>query len=324
MTTPVSRFHAGLIAVVALGLAAGLAWIAAENARLRTEIARQSEPGTANLAQLRQQLDAQSRRVAAAEASVARLLDAAKAAKAVAATRSASGASAAPSIDAEEAARATVAKARDLIKAGRYQEALDEFLAAYQEQRALLPGGLGTQILMGEMKLLGRKYPAALAALAGLRDTAVAQWQEHPEQKNVTSEIAQLNERLGEGSRTLAIYDTLPTDDHQRQSLAMIAFSSFVEAQRYEDALVGRPYGQMLGVLEAGTAHLQQPLPGNIDPALRRNALASLTATDIEVLTGAGRAAEAKTLTEKLLAMDNSPQTQALLAQHVARAQTKP
>ena len=46
--------------------------------------------------------------------------------------------------------------------------------------------------------------------------------------------------------------------------------------------------------------------------------------SDIEVLTGAGKAEEAKTLTEKLLALDGSEATRTALKQHIARATQAP
>lgn len=55
-----------------------------------------------------------------------------------------------------------------------------------------------------------------------------------------------------------------------------------------------------------------------------RTALVDGTVTNIEVLTGAGKAVEARMLTEKLLAFDGSDSTQALIKKHVERAGQPP
>jgi hypothetical protein len=55
--------------------------------------------------------------------------------------------------------------------------------------------------------------------------------------------------------------------------------------------------------------------------AMIRKAVIEQTATNIEVLAGAGKAAEAGELTKKLLAFDNSESTRKILEQHLARAE---
>jgi len=77
----------------------------------------------------------------------------------------------------------------------------------------------------------------------------------------------------------------------------MIARSSFVEARRYADALIGESFGQMLNLVEAGSqqlARLDAPLQ-----AMGRRTVIDETLTNIEVLTGAGKLEEARILTEK-------------------------
>lgn len=206
-----------------------------------------------------------------------------------------------------------------MINEGKLQEALAEYVKCYREVQPLRPGSSECQQLMRAIQYLSRKYPAALGALAELRDAAMLQWRAEPERRELTFEIALLNERLGEGHRTLALYDALPPGDRGRQSLAMIANSSFVAARRYADALLGKPFGRMMGAIESGTQAYSKQKP-EIQPSMRKS-LVNDTLTNIEVLTGAGQREEARLLTEKLLAFDNTETTQMRLKEHVARAQ---
>jgi hypothetical protein len=311
-----SKFQVGIAAAMAFVIAAGFAWEIRENGQLRSETVRQSKSETASLAGLEKQLALESQRLAAAEANVATLL---KAAKAAGSTRGTVLPGANATIDTDDAAKAATTRGKQLIKEGKLQEALDGYLTCYRELQAIRPGSAGCQSLMSAIKSLGRTYPQALVSLASLRDSAMAQWQAQPGRRELPFEIALLNDRLGEGSRTLALYDSLPPDDIQRGTLVMIARSSFIEARRYADALIGKPFGQMLNLIELGSPQL-----ANLDASLQamgRRAIIDETVTNVEVLTGAGKFEDARMLSEKLLGFDNSDATQAALKQHVERAQ---
>jgi len=312
-----SRRQVTLAAVATLALAAGSLWQVRENRRLRLEAARQEASASANLAALEKEVALQSQRLAGAEARLGMLLKAAEAARAAAPT-----ASAAPPIDAAEAVKVALARAAQLIKESKFQEALDVYLACYREVQPIRPGSSECQRLISAIRHLGRTYPAAMSGLAGLRDSAMAQWQAEPNRRELIFEIAVLNERLGEGSRTVALYDSLPPTDSRRQSLAMIALTSFIEARRYADALLGKPFGQMLNTIQVGT---EQHAKLAITPAQReamRQGIVDATLTNIEVLTGAGQADDARRLTEELLAFDGTEATRAALRRHLARAQS--
>lgn len=311
-----SKSQVGVAASIALVMVASFAWEIRENGQLRSEAVKQSNSTAASLAVLKKHASAESQRAAAAEANVAILL---KAANAASASRGAAPPGANATMDTDEAAKSAAARGSQLIKEGKFQEALDEYLTCYRELQAIRPGSPGCQRLMGAIKRLGRTYPAALSALAGLRDSAMQQRQAQPSRSELLFEIALLNESLGEGSRTLALYDSLPPNDPGRQSLAMIANASFIEAHRYSDVLIGNPFGRMLSTIEVGIRQM-----GEHDASLQaeiRKAILDATLTNIEVLTGAGKTEDARVLTEKLLAFDSSDATRASLQQHIDRAQ---
>ncbi len=329
----VSKSIVSLFAAAVAGAAAALAWQVHAHSTLPSTVSR--EPAAAEVQKLEQQVATQTQRLAEAEARLSTLLKTANTPR-VARARPAGAAGAnvgvataatagTPAgdgpIDTNEVARVAVEKGRVWMKEGKLQEALDLYLAAYREVRPVRPGSPACQRLTSEMKYLGRTHPPALAAIAQLRDDAMRELPTQPARRpELSLEIALLNDRLDQGDRTLALFDALPPGDVQRSSLAMVARDAFIQARRYEDAILGKPFGQMINLIDASTPHLA----AEKDPARQgmiRKAMIDQTATNIEVLAGAGRAGEAQQLTEKLLAFDHSAPTRALVDRHRARAE---
>jgi hypothetical protein len=317
----VSKLTVSLFFVAVASASAALVW------QVRTQAALQAnaspEANAAELRTLERQVATQSRKLADAEARLATLLKTAGTARASRAQPTGVAATAINRdgpIDINEIAQAASEKGRTLMKEGKSQEALDLYLAAYREVQPFRPGSSACQRITSEMKYLGRTFPPALAALEQLRDDAMRQLQAQPARRGELSfEIALLNERVAQGDRTLALFDALPPGDMQRGSLAMVARDAFIQARRYPDALMGKAFGQMLMAVDSSAQHLAT----ENDPtrqAMIRKAVIEQTATNIEVLAGAGKAAEAGQLTKKLLAFDNSETTRKVLEQHLARA----
>lgn len=319
----VTKSILSLFAVAVTGAGAALVW------QMRTPTALKADAGhTANAAELRaleHEVATQARKLGEAEARLSTLLQAAEATRAGNSPAARSRASAVAAngggpIDTNEIAKAAIEKGRALMKEGKSQEALDLFLATYREVQPLRPGSSACQTITSAMKYLGRTFPPALAALTQLRDEAMSQLRAQPARRGELSfEIALLNERLAQGDRTLALFDALPPGDSQRGSLAMVARDAFIQARRYPDALLGKSFGQMLNLVDASAERLAT----EADPARQatfRKSVIEQTATNIEVLAGAGKAAETEQLTKKLLAFDNSETTRKILEHHLARA----
>jgi hypothetical protein len=312
-----------IVAVASAG--AALAWQVREHAALQAEAGREST--VAELRVLEQQVAQQSKRLGEAESRLSTLLKTADASR-TARTRpdglamAAAAAKANPDgpIDTSEIARVAVEKGRALMKEGKSQEALDLYLATYREVQPFRPGSPACQRLTSEIKFLGRSHPPALVALTQLRDDAMRQLEAQPARRDEwVFEIALLNGRLDQADRTIALFDALPPGDIQRGSLAMVARDAFVQARRYPDALLGKSFGQMLGIVDSTMQVLAKETDAARQAMIRKNGIEQ-TATNIEVLAGAGKAAEAQQLTEKLLAFDNSETTRRAIEQHLARA----
>lgn len=312
----ISKSALGVSVAVATVIAASLVWQLIENARLRSEATQRASMADVQIVQLKQRLATQKQRAAIAETDVTKLL------KDVHSVRNGSRASETSNseapIDTQDFVKSVKVRASKLIKREKFADALELYVASYRELEVKRPGSLESQELMSAMKALSKKYPPAISALVNIRGAAVQQWQAHPDRHEYLFEAAILNDKLEQGSRTLSLYDSLPTNDPERPSLAMIAFNSFVAAGRYDDALTGKSFGKMLSVVESASRW------GNERPELGadiRRAVRDATVTNIEVLTGAGKADDARMLTEKLLAFDDTAETRAAVQQHVDRAQ---
>ncbi|MEO5959666.1 MAG: hypothetical protein ABIZ49_07935 [Opitutaceae bacterium] len=310
-----SKLQVGLVGAFAAALVLSLGWQVRNNAQLRAELARRSTAAKAELATLQERVATEARRVAAAEMRVAALLQAAEVAKSSQVTAAART----TTLDTSEAVKTAIARSAELMREGKTQEAIDELVRCYREVQGVRPGSSECQSLMGQLLRLGRSHPSALVALADMRDRAMTQMRAKPARKEWVFEIALLNERLNEGERNVALFDSLPVDDPTtRQNVAFVGFTSFVKARRYSEALLGRRFGQMLSQLEAFDRTKDQ-VPAEYRDAAREQSIAT-TLTHIEVLTGAGKIDDARLLTEKLLAFDGTDATRARLQELIARA----
>lgn len=297
----------GVVALVLL-----LTWEVRQNVSFRGEVRRQSSANAKTVAELKQQIAIKTQYVTSVEDQVKHLQEAVK-----------EIATAHPTVShvrTDDAAKEAVARGAQLIKDGKPEEALEIYLKCYRELQVAQPGSVECQRLVSAMLSLARTYPPAKTAVGMLRDTAMAELQANPKRDEPAFEIAMLNDKLKESERTVAVYDSLAPDSSRRPSLAKFALKPLIDARRYSDALVGRSYSEMLQHIDAATRMMPR-----LSAELQERARTQVTETtvmDIEVLTGAGRTDDARMLTEKLLAFDNSDATRALLAQHLARARS--
>jgi hypothetical protein len=304
-----SKLQIGFASAVVIAISLIAVWEYRETVHLRVELNRQTVAANAQVAVLRRQVEEQSRHANDTEADLTKLMNATQAFMKSAPTQL---------TDTQDLLNAAVRRVAQLMRAGKPGEALEVYLEAYRELRAKRPGSVESQMLMSRIARMGKVYPAAISALSELRDTALADFQANKSDVNLGIEVALLNERLGEGAQTLALYDALPADSPIRQSFGLIAQDDFVQARRYTDALIGKSYGSMLNQLEMGIR--QSSINGGKDATFLHDTIVRSTATNIEVLTGAGNLDQARILTAKLLAFDGSDLAREIVNQHVQRA----
>jgi RNA polymerase sigma factor (sigma-70 family) len=303
-----TKLHLALLAALLLAASAGLVWEHTTIRTLRVTVDRQGEDFRAQLAR-------ETKRATLAEAQTIVWQKAAEAAQA----RTVALSSAAPQlIDPRGLMTAAMNRAEQLKREGKTEEALHEYLRAYRALREIRTGNTGVSLnlqqLAQAMTALGQTFPPALSDLHELRDEAVRKFQASPNDMEVAQEIAQLNHRLSEDNATLALYDSLPRESGIRQALAQPLRDALIEAHRYDEALTGQSFGNMLQSLEQNSPSFARSGPTYRDLVIHR------VASDIEVLAGAGKSNEARVLIEKLLTLDASEATRTILKERLDRA----
>jgi hypothetical protein len=218
--------------------------------------------------------------------------------------------------------RSAVAKASE----GEAGLALSELLRSWELGKAR-PGGLepghSTQLL-GAFVRLGERYPEALAALREKMTTARGRVLGNPDDTEPIGELAAIARALKDEQTLVELYDAIPAGDARRRIVAIFGAEDFIAAKRYSDVLVGRSYGAISSSFEMSIR--QPPLSGatperaeKIKVMLQRHAVTS-AAKNIEVLAGAGDLRHARELAGRVLALDGSEATRALVQKHLERA----
>lgn len=144
--------------------------------------------------------------------------------------------------------------AGELVRAGRYEEALAEYLWCFDEgekaNRAY--SGVRVSFLLGDISRLGAKYPPAIKALEERRDAAEKRFLEgaSPETESLGDALA-LNDHLKATDRNLALFDQIrkrePVPPLVRLRLMHKMPALLAGAKRYDDVmwLVPDPTGYL-------------------------------------------------------------------------------
>jgi RNA polymerase sigma factor (sigma-70 family) len=320
-----TKLTVGLIGAAAVA-GIGAAWWGtsrAQEARAALATATQEQAAlSAKLEKLEGRVQAESARVQRAETENARLLAAAEKMK--------SAAVAPVAVEAEPVTSGMVSarfkRAQDLVmNGGDPAEALRELIWCYDVGMPQISGMMGgvrpTSTLI--FAKLGERFPAALDALRERRDKARERLLGSESDYTVAAEFGSLNKALKEDAVNIALFDQLPPGDRRRNTLAFYSREFLVEQRRYQDAIVGWPYAQIISSFERRIhEEAQPPSVANRAEVQRqtRELLILTSARDIELLAGAGDLANARTLTQRLLACDTTETTKALIQKHAERA----
>ncbi len=309
-----TKVATALVAVAVLtGL--GTAYVGMNAARAaETELARVREQERTLNAKMRQgenALATETRRVAAGEEAYARLTTKVNALGQASAAESQRDAE---PITAELVSR-RFKRAQELVKTGDPAEALRELLWCYDIGMPVISGmrAVRTTSLMhfGE---LGKRHPPALDVLRSRREKAQALMLSDEREHDATQEYSAINRALDDYQASLTILEKLPAGDRRRRSLAGSAYDFLVESRRYSEALEGRPPSTVNALFEGHVAR-----NAGADTAMNAYMIGS-TAKSIEVLAGAGDLDGARALARKLLTLDASDNTRALIQTHLQRA----
>jgi thiol-disulfide isomerase/thioredoxin len=210
--------------------------------------------------------------------------------------------------------------AKKLAKAGQSAEALKELTWCWDEGKKD-PEFARTRSSMvaRELGILARSYAPAKDAMIARRDDARSRAVAGKGGGVVIQDLIQLNKELKMDEDTVAVFDQLPEGDRRRVTISIYLFDWFLDKQRYKDAtLFNMPETSTMSI-ERAKAQLKK---GGNDGATASSVRFAITSTAkrVEALAGAGHLDEARDLADKLLTLDSSEDTRALLKTHATRA----
>lgn len=220
-----------------------------------------------------------------------------------------------------------------LATKGRYAEALAEYLWCFdhglEHDEAFV--GVRGSFLVGAIARLGGPHPPALDALRERRNLADEALRTKDATRMLAGDVVALNNALEEPDRTFATFDALlkrgEAGAEARATILFFALDRFLEARRYDDVLasVGDPlaaFEQHSSERRAALDRLKIESPEMAEEVgdYFAESTRELGAQYHEALVGAGRAAEAAKLAERVIACDTTGATYALLVIGADRA----
>lgn len=203
---------------------------------------------------------------------------------------------------------------RELAGKGRCEEALKEFLWLYDDGMAHAPafGGVRNSFLLGSISSLGQKYPPAIDALLQRRERVGQRIAASASDTDAILDFGSLNRSLHDDQRTMALFESLPSADPRRQTLAHYVFDQLVGARHYAEAASAFPAERMTEEFE----RMAKNVP---DPEFAKYLVRS-TMKHVEVLVGSSQIEAAQLLGKKVLELQNTTETKGLLNAAAVRA----
>jgi hypothetical protein len=181
--------------------------------------------------------------------------------------------------------------------------------------------GVRTSFLVSDLGRLAKRFPPAREAL--LERCAIAEQQvlrDTHDTRSVT-EFAALCAELGDETRMLGVFDSLPRDDARRRGFGLRVFRVLLPQQRYADALSAMPAESMFRLVDLNInrpPHVKDP---RVLESSRRFTVNSML-DYIETLAGANDAIRAEEMVAKLKAFDESTETNRKIEERLQRART--
>lgn len=207
--------------------------------------------------------------------------------------------------------------AKRLIVAGKSEEALKELLWCWDEGKKDPEfARLRSTSVSRELGRLARDYPPAREAMIVRRDQARERAIANKGGTVVVQDLIQLNRELKMDEDTIAVFDQMPEGDRRKVTISIYLFDLFLEKQRYADAMLFNMPESFIMNIERAKAQVKAGK--QIAPSVQYTVAS--TAKRVEALAGAGFADQARDLGIKLLEVDSTAETKALLNKHVVRA----
>jgi thioredoxin-like negative regulator of GroEL len=225
--------------------------------------------------------------------------------------------------------------AGELKNAGKYEEALAEYLWCFDEGKSSEAySGVRRSFLLYDIERLGHVFPAAIKALEQRRDAAESRIRAGSTAFDDVADAFALNARLGTPERSMALFDELkkagPIAPRVRFHFFLQLKASLVEAKRYDDllGLLDDPVGYVVQSIESyertrklseSADEKQKEMPERTDTFQRTRAVEDGVLV-YETLLAAGRGPEADKVSGCLVGFEATGKTYVALIRAAARA----
>jgi tetratricopeptide (TPR) repeat protein len=230
--------------------------------------------------------------------------------------------------------------AQTLLRHGSFAEALEEFMwcVGVGLEENMRFAAARREFVFKDLVALIKQYPPAEQALREQQEAMTERLLVRPDDINLAGNLVELNARLQEDERTLALFDALPEGSRTRRILFDRVLNLLVKKKRYGEVIAApNPnrafrYSKDLAVRDANRAFKKEvnlarmrrapkdePPEAYLERGTRAFAIRRGAAL-VEALAALGRTEEAKELMERVVRFDDSPHTLSLLKNHVRRA----
>ncbi|HNO77642.1 MAG TPA: thioredoxin domain-containing protein [Phycisphaerae bacterium] len=227
--------------------------------------------------------------------------------------------------------------AESLVRMGKYEEALSEYLWCYDHGSENMIGFIGVKnsFLLSNIARLGKRHPPALDELRKRRDVAYDRViNEAPKKASLWSmlgggntdfpamDVAALNEYLGEEDKTLELYDKLRQEHPDWPAVDMLRRSVFdllMKKKRYAEIVESTDIEKEIRDRLKRKEEMRMFMPKEQleeFEAMDRRMIVEEIAKYYEVLMGVEDVIGAARLADQALEIDDSEETYNLLAWH--------
>jgi thiol-disulfide isomerase/thioredoxin len=220
-------------------------------------------------------------------------------------------------------------QAATLAKNGQYPEALAGYLWCFDHGDEVDASFYWVRLegVLGGIKDLGSRYPAAVKALESRRDERQAKLLAGSTDQSMVLELVYLNGALDQKDKNLAVFDRLPAGSPVREAVSKLIIV-------IDQLLVAKRYGDILGDSDGKAAFAQSvdnykymcdglspdsPKRGLSEKAFRKSTV-DMGARFFEALAGSNRNEAGKELAQQILKFDASETTRNTLFEAATRA----
>ncbi len=216
--------------------------------------------------------------------------------------------------------------AEELVKEGKFAQALDHFLWCFDEGAKSTPAfvGVRSSFLLNRLAELGKSYPPAKEALIQRRDAAEVRLKEGSADRMLALDLVRLNSALDEPARTLEMFDKIHVGDPKRAIMVEVAYDELLNARRYEDIFAAVTPESFFGKENRNFSSVRDnPLFAD-NQQMQLSALNSLIGAGgkaVETLAGVRQTQRAIGLIDQVLQQDSTTETVEDLKRHVRRAE---